>query len=167
MLRLSQNITMYTLCSIPDSGSHSVTEIALSASGSYWELNDAGAFVAFASVRPGASIAEVERRFFAEVERVHREPVSAAELEKAKRQLEVGLVNGLATNHALADRIGQDISTHGRIRPLDERLARIRAVTTADVQRVARTYLIDDHRSVVQIMPPPADRAPAKARGGA
>ena len=142
-------------------------EIALSASGSYWELNDAGAFIAMASVRPGASIAEVERRFFAEVERVRGEPVRAAELEKAKRQLEVGLVNGLATNHALADRIGQDISTYGRIRPLDERLARIRAVTTADVQRVARTYLIDDHRSVVQIVPPPADRAPAKARGGA
>ncbi len=142
-------------------------EIALSASGSYWELNDAGAFVAFASVRPGASIAEVERRFFAEVERVRREPVSAAELEKAKRQLEVGLVNGLATNHALADRIGQDFSAFGRIRPLDERLTRIRAVTAVDVQRVARTYLVDDHRSVVQIVPPPAERAAAKVRGGA
>jgi zinc protease len=142
-------------------------EIALSASGSYWELNDAGAFIAFASVRPGASIAEVERRFFAEVERVRREPVSAAELEKAKRQLEVGLVNGLATNHALADRIGQDFSTFGRIRPLDERLTRIRAVTAADVQRVARTYLTDDHRNVVQIVPPPAERARAKSRGGA
>jgi zinc protease len=142
-------------------------EIALAASGSYWEYKDAGAFVALASVRPGASIAEVERRFFAEVERLRREPARAAELEKAKRQLEVGLVNGLATSHALADRIGQDISTFGRIRPLDERLARIRAVTAADVQRVARTYLIDDHRSVVQIVPPPADRASAKARGGA
>ena len=31
-------------------------------------------------------------------------------------------MNGLATSHALADRIGQDISTFGRIRPLDERL---------------------------------------------
>jgi zinc protease len=142
-------------------------EIALSASGSYWEYNDAGAFVALASVRPGASIAEVERRFFAEVERMRREPVRAAELEKAKRQLEVGLVNGLATSHALAGRIGQDIATYGRIRPLDERLGRIRAVTAADVQRVAQTYLIDDHRNVVQIMPPPAERGRAKSRGGA
>ena len=142
-------------------------EIALSASGGYWEMKDAGAFLAFASVRPGKSIAEVERRFFAEIERVHREPVSAAELEKAKRQLEVGLVNGLATSHALAERIGQDISTFGRIRPLDERLARIRAVTADDVQRVARTYLVDDHRSVVHVVPPPADVRRAKTRGGA
>ena len=76
-------------------------------------------------------------------------------------------MNGLATSHALADRIGQDISTFGRIRPLDERLDRIRAVTAADVQRVAQTYLVDDHRNVVQIVPPPAERARAKARGGA
>jgi zinc protease len=146
-------------------------EIALSASGAYWEFNDAGAFVAFASVRPGKSIAEVERRFFAEIERVRREPVREAELEKAKRQIEVALVNGLGTSHALAERIGQDISTFGRIRPLDERLARIRAVTVADVQRVAQTYLVDDQRSVVQIVPPAAAREastkkPAPKRGG-
>jgi zinc protease len=142
-------------------------EIALSASGSYWEFKDAGAFVALASVRPGASIAEVERRFFAEVERLRREPVRASELDKAKRQLEVGLVNGLATSHALADRIGQDYTLLGRIRPLDERLERIRAVTAADVQRVAQTYLIDDHRSVVQIVPPTAARAGTKRREAA
>jgi zinc protease len=142
-------------------------EIALAASGSYWEYNDAGAFVALASVRPGKSIAEVERRFLAEVERLRREPVRAAELEKAKRQLEVAYVNGLATSHALAERIGQDISTFGRIRPIDERLGRIRAVTAADVLRVAQTYLVDDHRNVVLIVPPSADGAPAKTRGGA
>ncbi len=142
-------------------------EIALSAQGSYWELNDTGAFVGFASVRPGASIAEVERRFFAEIARVRDEPVREAELEKAKRQLEVSLVNGLATSHALAGRIGQDISTFGRIRPLDERLARIHAVTTADVQRVARTYLVDDQRSVVHLVPPPREREQPKGRGGA
>jgi len=98
--------------------------------------------------------------------------VTEAELEKAKRQLEVALVNGLETSHALADRIGQDYSLLGRIRPLDERLARIRAVTAADVQRVAQAYLVDDQRSVVQIVPmAPAPGAskpvqPAK-KGGA
>jgi predicted Zn-dependent peptidase len=142
-------------------------EIALSASGSYWEMNGAGAFVAFATVRPGKDIADVERRFFAEIERLRSEPVREAELEKAKRQLEVSLVNGLETSHALAERIGQDISTFGRIRPLDERIARIRAVTIADVQRVAHTYLVDDQRSVVHLMAPAAERAPAKKKGGA
>jgi predicted Zn-dependent peptidase len=143
------------------------SELALSASGSYYEYDDAGAFVAFASVRPGKSLPEVERRFFAEIERLRSEPVREAELDKAKRQLEVGLVNGLETSHALADRIGQDYSTFGRIRPLDERLARIRAVTAADVQRVAHTYLVEDQRSVVHIVPAPSESEKKKGGAGA
>jgi predicted Zn-dependent peptidase len=127
---------------------------ALSAHGSYWELVDAGSFQAFVSVRPDASIERAEALLFAEVERLKREPASSAELEKAKRQLEVSLVNGLATHHALAARIARDYVTFGRVRPLDERLERIQAVTAADVQRVARTYLVDEQRSVVRVVPP-------------
>jgi zinc protease len=132
-------------------------EIALSASGGYWEMKDTGAFLAVAGVRPDKSIDEVERLFFAEIERAKRERVSEAELSKAKRQLEVLFVDGLSTSHALAGRLGTDITMFGRIRPLDERLARIRAVTAEDVQRGARTNLVEDQRSVVHVVPPPAD----------
>jgi zinc protease len=128
-------------------------QLALSAQGGYWELEAAGVFLAFASVRPGASIDAVEERFFREIERVKAEPITADELEKAKRQLEVSLVNGLATNHALASRIGRDYATFGRIRPLEERLDRIRKVTAEDVQRVAQTYLLDEKRTVVHVVP--------------
>jgi predicted Zn-dependent peptidase len=127
---------------------------ALSADGGYWEMNEAGVFMALASVRPDASIDKVEALFFDEIERVKSEPVSAKELSKAKRQLEVSLVNGLATNHALAGRIARDYATFGRIRPLAERLERIQAVTAEDVQRVARTYLLEENRSVVHVVPP-------------
>ena len=129
-------------------------EIALSASGGYWEMQDVGTFLAIASVRPGEDIDEVERLVFAEIERLREEPVSEPELAKAKRQLEVSLVNGLATSHALASRIGHDITTYGRIRPLDDRLERIHAVTAEDVQRVARTYLVRSKRNVVRVVPP-------------
>ncbi len=132
-------------------------EIALSASGGYWELKDSGAFLAIAGVRPGESVDEVERLFFAETDRLRNERVSEAELEKAKRQLEVSLVDNLATSHALAARIGRDITTFGRIRPLDERLDRIRAVTAEDVQRVANRYLVEDQRSVVHVVAPPVE----------
>ena len=94
------------------------------------------------------------------------EPVTEAELDKAKRQIEVMLVSGLATSHALAERIGSDFTAFERIRPLDERLERIRAVTAADVQRVARTYLVDDKRSVVHLVAPPPPK-PEKAAKGA
>jgi zinc protease len=131
---------------------------ALAAEGAYWELEDAGIFYAFASVRPDAKVEEVERLFLAEIARLRDQPVSPAELEKAKRQLEVGLVNGLGTNHALAARIARESVSFGRVRPLEERLAAIARVTAEDVQRVARTYLIDDKRSLVHVVKPPAEK---------
>ena len=141
---------------------------ALSAEGGYWELEEAGIFLAFASVRPDASIDRVEELFFAEIERAKRELPTADELDKAKRQLEVSLVDGLVTNHELADRIGRDYTTFGRIRPLEERLARIHAVTAEDVRRVAQTYLVKERRSVVRVVPAPAAAAEpaAEPEGG-
>jgi zinc protease len=131
---------------------------ALAAEGAYWELADAGIFYAFASVRPDAKIEEVEGLFLAEIAKLRDQPVSGAELEKAKRQLEVSLVNGLRTNHALASRIARETLTFGRVRPLEERLAAIERVTAADVQRVARSYLVDEKRSMVHVVKPPPEK---------
>ena len=97
----------------------------------------------------------VEELFFAEIDRLKREPVTDAELEKAKRQIEVDLVNGQATNHAVAQRIARDHATFGRIRPLPELLEQIQAVSVEDVQRVAQTYLRPEQRSVIHVVPPP------------
>jgi zinc protease len=128
---------------------------ALSAEGGYWELNDAGLFYAFATVRPDARIGQVEKLFMHEIDRVRRDGVTAAEVEKAKRQIEVAYVNGMATSHALASRIGREVSTFGRVRPLEERIAAIQKVTPEDVKRVANTYLRSDKRSVVHVVAPP------------
>lgn len=132
---------------------------ALAAFGAYWELRDAGVFYASAGVRPDGDIDRVEELLLEEIGRLRDGPVTAEELEKAKRGLEVDLVNGLATNHALASRVGRDFVTFGRVRPLADRLEAIRAVTAEDVQRVARTYLLPERRSVVQLIAPPGDGA--------
>jgi len=132
-------------------------EQALYAEGGYWALQDAGLFFAVAGVRPGVNIDDVERAFFGEIDRMATEEVEAAELEKAKRQLEVDLVQGLGTAHSLASRVGNDFVFLGRVRSLDERLAAIRAVTAADVKRVMARYLVKEKRSVVQVISPPED----------
>jgi zinc protease len=128
-------------------------QLALDAEGYYLELADAGMFYASAVARPGVSLSRLEQSFFSELERLQASPVGEAELAKAKRQLEVDLVNGLATAHALGSRIAREMSLFGRVIPLAERLDKLRAVSAADVQRVARSYLLPEHRSVVQLLP--------------
>jgi len=132
---------------------------ALSAQGGYQEFDEAGLFFAFASVRPDGDIAKVERLFLAEIDRLAKELVPAEELAKVKRQIEVDLLSGMETSSEMASRIGGEYVSFGRIRPIEERLRRYRAVTAADVQRVVRTYLTPENRSVVQVMRPPAAEA--------
>jgi hypothetical protein len=105
----------------------------------------------------------VESLLFEEIARLRDGLVSAAELEKAKRSLEVRLLAGLGTSHALAFHVASDFVLLGRVRPLAERLEAIRAVGADDVQRVARTWLRDDGRSIVQVVPP-AEPAAESAR---
>ena len=130
-------------------------QIALSAHSGNSELAGAGIFGAYVSVRPGESIDRVEASYLEEIARLRDEPVTAGELDKAKRQLEVSMVHALTTNAAIAQRIGYDVTILGAIRSLEDRLAAIQAVDAADVQRVAQTYLTDEGRNVVHVVPPP------------
>jgi predicted Zn-dependent peptidase len=139
---------------------------ALSAYGGYWELQHAGIFYAGVGVRPGLDIERSEALLFAEIERLRAEPPTPQELEKAKRGFEVSLLGNLGTANALASRNAEETLTFGRIRPLDERLAEIRAVSAADVQRVAASYLLPGKRSVVHVLPGAEDAGNGAAAGG-
>ncbi len=136
---------------------------ALGVQTGYDEMQQAGLFEAFVSVRPDAKIQRAEGLLLQEIARLRDGPPSPPELEKAKRGLEVSLLGGLGTSHALAFHVASDFVTLGRIRPLAERLEAIRKVSAEDVQRVARAYLRDDGRSIVYLVPP-ADGAAEAAR---
>lgn len=139
-------------------------QLATHAGAYYIEYMQAGLFYASAGVRPDASIDEAESLLFAEIERIAEEGVDEDEVAKAARQLEVALVKSLATTHALANRIGIEISAFGEVRPLAGRLEAIRRVTPEDVQRVVRLYLKDDQRSVVRVVPIKRERKQKPAR---
>jgi zinc protease len=140
-------------------------EKALYAYGSYWEFSDAGMFYASAGARPDASLDEVEQLFMEEIDRVAREGVTQEEVDRAKRQMEVGLINRFSTNHALASRIGREIVGFGRVRSLSERVEAIRAVTPEDVQRVVKKYLRPEASSVIRVISPPEPEATPETVG--
>ncbi|HVM94898.1 MAG TPA: hypothetical protein VMT89_00860, partial [Candidatus Acidoferrales bacterium] len=85
--------------------------------------------------------------------------VGTSELAKAKNGLESAFVLGQDSLFFQALLLGQ-YEVAGDWHKVDEYVPSIRAVTAADVQRVAQTYLIADNRTVgtLDALPVPADR---------
>jgi len=94
------------------------------------------------------TVAEVERAFYEEVERLKREPVSKRELEKVGNQIEAGFVRGLGSNFGMASRLSYFETIAGDWRYLLNHPKEIRKVTREDIMRVARKYLVKRNRTV-------------------
>ncbi|HKP33839.1 MAG TPA: pitrilysin family protein, partial [Sphingomicrobium sp.] len=98
-----------------------------------------------------------ERRQAAESVRLAREVVAAtaegltaAELGRARAQMEAGLLMGLETAQSRADHMARSIEVFGRILGLDELLGQIRDVSLADA-RAAGQALLDGPVAVASV----------------
>src|SRR5205814_8619975 len=69
-------------------------------------LADPGLFEIFASARESHSADQLLLVIDAEIAKVRREPISLDELTRAKARIELGLLQGLATNEGKASTIG-------------------------------------------------------------
>ena len=110
----------------------------------------AGAFVALASVvtaKTDSSLVE----FLKELRRIRDEPVPDQELAKAKAYVTLGLPGDFETTGSAAGRFREVLSYGLPLDYYDRYIERIRAVTAADVQRVARQYIDPDHFDIVVV----------------
>ena len=76
--------------------------------------------------------------------------LNEAELSRARAQMEAGLLMALETAQGRADHMARSIDVFGRILPLDELLAQVRAVTIADARAAGRA-LIDGPVAVASV----------------
>ncbi len=131
-----------------------------------------GLFTVEASLPPSGDVAGVEAVLGREIARVQADGVTPDELAKAKVQERVGTVRGLQTALARAQQLGlYAVQFHDPNR-VNTLLPTLQKVTAADVQRVARKYLVAANRSVVITQPAgaatPGVASPAgPAAGGA
>jgi len=94
-----------------------------------------------------------ERAILAELQRLHKEPVSQAELLRAKRQKEADLLFARATTQERASQYGLDVLWTGDWQFSARYVENIQRVTSADIQRVARKYFIPAHYNFVALKP--------------
>ena len=94
----------------------------------------------------------------AELMKLVDEPVGEAEMTKA-RDYSIGSFRlSLETPMALAQRTGELLLMLGEIEPIDDVVAKIGAITAADVQRVAKRLFRNDNLSM-SLVGPGADEA--------
>jgi predicted Zn-dependent peptidase len=120
------------------------------------QLRGTGHFRFNATLLPGKAMADLEAAIWEEIEKVKKGPIADWEIEKARNQARRQLVGTLQSSLSRAVLMAQDalfFNDPGRINKRPERIA---AVTAADVQRVATTYLVPERRTVVITNPKPA-----------
>ena len=109
-----------------------------------------GMFVVGSIMASGHSLEEGELALLAEVKSLRDTPAKSSELSEAKNELVTAKLRERETIEGRAFAIGYALSTEGDPAQANQDLARLQAVTAADVQRVARRYLADDRRMTLR-----------------
>jgi zinc protease len=123
-----------------------------------------GLFYVEAVAAPGKSATDVESAMYAEVEKIQNGPVQDWELEKARNAAKRSLVGALRNSLQRSILLARYSVFYNDPGVINTRYERIAAITAADVQRVARQYLVPANRTVV-ITTPKAAAAPARGAG--
>src|SRR6185436_13524585 len=127
---------------------------------------DAGVFYFNVVLASEKKPEDVERALLAEIKKMQDAPVSAAELNKAKNQLVTNELHQRETSNGKALALGQSAVLLADPNRVNTDLAKLQAVTAADVQRVMKKYLTANNRLVIYYLPETAKTsANSKAAG--
>ncbi len=128
-------------------------QLALEAGGdnSYFSI-DPSLFWFWATPMPGQTPEKLEAELSAHMERLKTEPVTDEELTRAKNQIEAAFVYQEDSIHQRASLLAR-FELIGGYAMKDSFLAKVRAVTAADLTRVARAWFDPDKKSVGVLLP--------------
>jgi predicted Zn-dependent peptidase len=118
-----------------------------------------GLFRIGATAVPGKTIAELEAAIYAEIEKIKTGPIADWEMEKARNTLKRNQISGLASSLSRAVSLGRYALFWNDPNLINTYPDRIAKVSAADVQRVAKQYLVQTNRTVVITQPKPAGAA--------
>ena len=101
----------------------------------------------------GKKMADAQRALFAEIEKIAAQPVSEAELAKAKNRLLTARLHERETCEGKATALAQAVLVLGDATRVNTDLARLQSVTAADVQRVLGAAFTEPNRLVLEWLP--------------
>jgi zinc protease len=114
---------------------------------------DASVFSFNVVLASGKKPEEGERAVLAEITKMQDTPVTVAELDKAKTQLVTNALRQRETSNGKALALGSAAVLLGDPNRVNTDLAKLQAVTAADVQRVMKKYFVPSNRLVIYYLP--------------
>ncbi len=127
-----------------------------------------GLFAFYAVPLPGHTDDEMEKAIHAELDKLKTQDVSDDELERFKTRAKADKLRGLADNAGLAQQLADYQTKYGDWREMFREIAKIDAVTKADIRRVANKTFVATNRTTGRIeFEAPKSAPAAQANGGA
>ncbi len=133
-------------------------QIALSASASYREGLEPTLFELYVEMKPGRTAAEGEKALSTELDRLVKDGPTEREIQKARNQAESGFIGALKTNNGAGQTLAYFEHVYGDYRRMYTAIDQYRAVTAADVKRVAAAIFDPRHRTVATLVPEAAGK---------
>ncbi|MCU0565021.1 MAG: insulinase family protein [Oculatellaceae cyanobacterium Prado106] len=124
------------------------------------EMIEPGWYDISVTVAQGKEMSQVQTALQEALTNLQQQPVSQAELQRAKTQLQASFVLGNQDISSQASQLAYNQTIAGDYRYSDRYLQAIAQVTPADIQRVAQTYLDPTQQTVGQFEPTLADGQP-------
>ena len=131
------------------------TQITQQAHAGADESRGTSLFFATLLITPGKDAAEAERLFYAEVERMKSEMVTDAEMEKVRMVVRRSDVEQLEGTLGRARSLADNAVYYNDPNVINTSSEKVNAITKADIQRVAQTYLNQNNRTVIVTVPKP------------
>ncbi|MGB0894943.1 MAG: M16 family metallopeptidase [Parashewanella sp.] len=128
------------------------SKMAAQAFGFNFQWHDPGVAIFMAMVDKSKDIHKVQTAMLAELENIAKQPITAAEVENAKRAILKEIKLSFNSSQDIALSLSEWIGM-GEWRLLFLNRDRIEKVTKADVQRVAEKYLQQNNRTTGQFIP--------------
>ena len=143
-------------------------QIALEAQSSGNFTEDPNLFFVFAVMNEGHAPGEGEAEVEVELARLKTQPVSDAELQKAKNQILRDFILSRQTVQTRGEEMGYAAVVLKDANLVNTEPARFLAVTPADIQRVAQKYFVAENMTLVEVYPKSAagDKPASKQRAG-
>ncbi len=130
-------------------------QVAVQEGAGTFERRGPALFLVDVLITPGKDPKEVEKLVYEELERVKKEPVTDAELQKVRMEVKRGKVEQLEGTLYRAQALGEAAVFYNDPNVVNTGNDKLMSVTKDQILKAARTYLIESNRTVLTTVPKP------------